>query len=292
MTKVASAVLRICDTFLFDCDGVIWNSNVLIPSAQALIQHLFDHEKNVFLITNNSRRSVKEYVSKCHGLGLSVSEKNIICTARVAACFLREKISDGEVYVVGESGISTELSESGVSHFGIGPDFPVDSSNPLHGVELRPNVKAVLVGFDSHFNYRKLMRGTAYINNGACFYATNEDAQLPGGNIVFPGTGSIVSAFRVASGKEPVVFGKPHKPMFDLLCQCCELDPSKTVMVGDNLYTDIAFGNKFGLHTVCVLTGVTNQALIDKVNCSPENELFRPKHVLQSVTDILNILKE
>lgn len=64
------------------------------------------------------------------------------------------------------------------------------------------------------------------------------------------------------------------------------------VLLTFSLYTDIAFGNKFGLHTVCVLTGVTNQALIDKVNCSPEDELFRPKYVLQSVTDILNILKE
>ncbi|CAH8501560.1 unnamed protein product [Schistosoma turkestanicum] len=181
-----SSVLRACDTFLFDCDGVLWNSNVLIPSSRELLQYLLDCKKNVFLITNNSRRSVKEYVSKCQGLELPVSEKNIICTARVAAYFLREKISDGEVYVVGESGISTELKEFGVPHFGIGPDSPIDSSNPLQGVELRPNVKAVLVGFDGHFNYRKLMQGAAYINNGASFYATNEDAQLPGGNAVLP----------------------------------------------------------------------------------------------------------
>lgn len=55
--------------------------------------------------------------------------------------------------------------------------------------------------------------------------------------MIFLGTGSIVSAFKVASGKEPVVFGKPHKPMFDLLCQYCDLDPSKTVMVGDKYVT-------------------------------------------------------
>ncbi|TNN12192.1 putative NipSnap protein isoform 1 [Schistosoma japonicum] len=291
MDKVASSVLRMCETFLFDCDGVVWNSNILVPSSQTLIQYLLDCKKHVFLITNNSRRSVKDYVSKCHGLGLPISEKNIICSARVAAHFLRDKISDGEVYVVGESGLSTELREAGVSHFGVGPDLPVDPSNPLQDVKLKSNVKAVLVGFDCHFNYRKLMQGTAYIVNGASFYATNEDAQLPGGNIIFPGTGSIVSAFKVASGKEPIVFGKPHKPMFDLLCKYCNLDPSKTIMVGDNLYTDIAFGNKFGLHTACVLTGVTNQALIDKVNQSPDDVLFRPKYIFQSVADILNILK-
>ncbi|CAH8557490.1 unnamed protein product [Heterobilharzia americana] len=136
------------------------------------------------------------------------------------------------------------------------------------------------------------MQGATYIANGASFYATNEDARLPAGTNVLPGTGSIVSAFRVASGKEPIVFGKPHKPMFDLLCKYCDLNLSKTIMVGDNLFTDIAFGNKFGLHTACVLTGVTNQELIDKVNNTPGDELFRPEFVFQSVADILNILKE
>ncbi|VDP98904.1 unnamed protein product [Trichobilharzia regenti] len=222
MVKVAS-ILRGCETFLFDCDG----------------------------LENN---------------------KNIICSAHVAATFLRDNPPDGEVYVIGESGISTELKKFGIPHHGVG-------------------VKAVLVGFDSHFNYRKLMQATSYISKGASFYATNEDAQLPGGNIVLPGTGSIVSAVKVASGKEPVVFGKPHKPMFDLLCKYCDLDPSKTIMVGDNLYTDIAFGNKFGLYTACVLTGVTNQKLIDKVNTTPGDEVLRPKFVFESVADILNILK-
>nr|CAH8849774.1 unnamed protein product [Trichobilharzia regenti] len=290
MVKVAS-ILRGCETFLFDCDGVIWNSNILIPSSQALIRHLLELKKNLFLITNNSRRSVEEYLSKCNGLGLPVSEKNIICSAHVAATFLRDNPPDGEVYVIGESGISTELKKFGIPHHGVGPDLPTNLANPLEGVQLKPNVKAVLVGFDSHFNYRKLMQATSYISKGASFYATNEDAQLPGGNIVLPGTGSIVSAVKVASGKEPVVFGKPHKPMFDLLCKYCDLDPSKTIMVGDNLYTDIAFGNKFGLYTACVLTGVTNQKLIDKVNTTPGDEVLRPKFVFESVADILNILK-
>ena len=33
------------------------------------------------------------------------------------------------------------------------------------------------------------------------------------------------------------------------------LEPSKTVMIGDRLDTDIDFGNQGGIETLCVLTG-------------------------------------
>ena len=52
---------------------------------------------------------------------------------------------------------------------------------------------------------------------------------------MFPplGTGVMVKAVATAAGREPEVMGKPHKPIFDVLMEKFDLDPSKTLMVGD-----------------------------------------------------------
>lgn len=48
-------------------------------------------------------------------------------------------------------------------------------------------ISGVIVGFDSHFNYMKLMKASSYIARGVPFYVTNEDAVLPCSNYRMPG---------------------------------------------------------------------------------------------------------
>ena len=54
--------------------------------------------------------------------------------------------------------------------------------------------------------------------------------------------------------------GKPDTWCFDLLRRQHNLEDvplSKFLMVGDNLSTDVVFGNKSGIDTLLVLSGVT-----------------------------------
>ncbi|GAA54481.1 4-nitrophenyl phosphatase [Clonorchis sinensis] len=57
----------------FPLVGVLWNSKGVIPGAIALLDRLFELKRNVFLITNNSTKSVEQYSEKCRTLGLPVS---------------------------------------------------------------------------------------------------------------------------------------------------------------------------------------------------------------------------
>ena len=55
--------------------------------------------------------------------------------------------------------------------------------------------------------------------------------------------------------------GKPDTWCFELMKRQHGLDgiePSNFLMVGDNLSTDIVFGNRCGMDTLLVLSGVTN----------------------------------
>ncbi|KAF8561206.1 hypothetical protein P879_05469 [Paragonimus westermani] len=307
-------VLRQCNTYVFDCDGVLWDSNKLLPGAVDLVNYLLETDRHVFLITNNSTKSVEQYSEKCCRLGLPVSEKNIVCSSNVAATYLQSKGISGPIYVIGHDGVGLELDKCGITHFGIGPDDPLNS-DPLYGICLDPNTSGVLVGFDDHFNYRKLLKATSYIARGVPFFATNEDAQLPAGDTVLPaclvmllffsiiflvrlyaasssspGTGAIVAAVKFASGKDPIVMGKPHQPTFDMLCRLHNIKVEKTIMVGDRLDTDIMFGNRFRMHTACVMTGVTDAELLAKIQTDPTAVELRPSFTFQSVEELFKTL--
>ncbi|THD22174.1 Nitrophenylphosphatase [Fasciola hepatica] len=284
------SLLRDCRTYLFDCDGVLWDSKGLLPGARDLIEYLFGTKRSVFLITNNSTKSTDQYADKCQKLGLPVTSTNIVCSANIAANYLSNHGIKGPVYVIGEAGIGLELDKLGITHHGIGPDNSPDG-NILSDVKIESNTTCVLVGFDIHFNYRKLLKATSYICKGLPFFATNEDAQLPADDLVHPGTGSLVAAVKFASCKEPIVVGKPHQPVFDFLSQRHNIDASKTIMVGDRLDTDIAFGNRFGMHTACLMTGVTSTELLNKVMSTPDDAILRPTLVYDSACDLLNAVR-
>ena len=79
---------------------------------------------------------------------------------------------------------------------------------------------------------------------GCLFIATNDDAVLPTGPsspVSIPGTGTFVTAMKTSVGRDPIILGKPHRTMFDVLASTHNLDPTRSCMVGDRLDTDIAF---------------------------------------------------
>jgi NagD protein len=84
---------------------------------------------------------------------------------------------------------------------------------------------------------------------------------------------------QTATGVEPYVVGKPNPLMFRTALNHLDVHSEDTVMVGDNLRTDIRGGIESGLETVLVLSGMTAEADIAR---SP----FRPNHVVRSVGEI------
>lgn len=82
-----------------------------------------------------------------------------------------------------------------------------------------PEVGAVLVGFDLHINYKKLAKAFTYLhaNKDCHFLATNSDLTFPAGGTVYPGTGALLAAVTAPLERKPLVLGKPHQPMLDVI---------------------------------------------------------------------------
>ncbi|KAI4159343.1 MAG: hypothetical protein LQ342_006666 [Letrouitia transgressa] len=234
------------DVFLFDCDG-----------------------KQVVFVTNNSTKSRADYKAKLQSMGIPASVDEVFGSSYSAAIYISRILSlppdRRTVFVLGESGIETELDSESVPHIG-GTDpalnraiTPADYVSIASGDALDPAVGVVLAGLDFHVNYLKLALAHAYLRRGAVFLATNVDSTLPSAGALFPGAGSI-SAPLVAmmGGEKPVALGKPSQAMMDAIEGKFQFDRIRTCMVGDRLNTDIKFGIEGRLGgTLCVLTGVT-----------------------------------
>ncbi|XP_020270698.1 phosphoglycolate phosphatase 1B, chloroplastic-like [Asparagus officinalis] len=108
------------ETFIFDCDGVIWKGDTLISGVPETLDTLRSKGKRLVFVTNNSTKSRKQYGKKFETLGLNVNEEEIFASSFTAAAYLKsiDFPKDKKVYVIGEEGILKELELAGFQYLG------------------------------------------------------------------------------------------------------------------------------------------------------------------------------
>ena len=143
----------------------------------------------------------------------------------------------------------------------------------------------VVACLDFEFSYEKLKNACFAIFQGARFVATNTDPTLPVEDRLLPGAGSIVAAISKATGKRPLVIGKPSRRIMDIALKRLGVDGSETVVVGDRLSTDVRAGKRIGAFTVLVLTGASSLADLERWRYG------QPDLVLNSISELPRALK-
>lgn len=166
-------------------------------------------------------------------------------------------------------GLEEELDNVGIAHCG-GSD-PADNvfipPRDYSSVTEDPTIGAVLCGFDAYVNYKKYCKAHMYLtkNPGCHFLLTNTDGTFPSGGELYPGSGAMSAPLVYSSKVTPTVIGKPNKHMMDAILASNDFDPKTTLMIGDNLETDILFGQNSGIETLLVMTGEKRESTMRNV---------------------------
>jgi 4-nitrophenyl phosphatase len=227
------------DTVVCDIDGVIVLGNDPIPGVADALNRLDNSGIGLRFITNNSTKTRAAIARRlAETVGYETSVANIINSGWATGRFIAETVE--RVYVLGADGLRETLRETGI---GVTDDWRA--------------ADAVVVGLDFELTFRTLTEASLAVQNGAMFYATNTDHSYPASEGQYPGAGALVAAVSTATGRKPIVCGKPHQPMRDLLAGFAGESP---VMIGDRPETDIALGKAMGWATALVLSGVTATA--------------------------------
>lgn len=259
MTEYEAAIL--------DVDGTIVRGEELLPNVTDGLRAIDAAGCSRLLFSNNPTRGGAHYRTKLEPHGINVDPDAVFTSATVSAEYLATTHPNETVYIVGDDRLEAILS-----------DAAVELTDDPDAAEV------VLGSIDSDFSYDTLRESIRALEGDVPFYGTDPDVTIPVDDGLIPGSGAILAAMEAVAGREPdAILGKPSNIAAAAAMTYLGTDPERTLVVGDRLGTDIALGNRAGMTTALVLTGVTERA--DVASAAVE-----PDHVLESLADVGTLL--
>lgn len=254
------------ELFVFDLDGTVYIGDNEIDGSFEAINKLRAMGKCICFFTNNSSRMHTDYIARLNNLGLRTYSDEIYTSGQVTCEYLLDNYRGQKVYLLGNERLKSEFELYGIEVVDEDPDICV-------------------IGFDTSLTYERLYKFCSYINNGLPYIATHPDYFCPAPNCPMPDIGALIEAIRLTVGRTPdIVMGKPHKTAGQRLAMKYNLPAKKIAMVGDRLYTDVAFGKNCGFVSILVLSGETTPDML-------KGSKVKPDYIFDKVKDIIPMLE-
>lgn len=253
--------------FLFDMDGTIYEEDRLFDGTLEILKKITDKGGRYVFITNNSSKSVKDYIDKVNRMGIEADEENFFTSAQATVLYLKENFPGAVVYCQGTQSLVDELKSQSIEVV----------------CQVSQEAKVVLVGFDTELTSEKLRNTCEMLGKDVAFIATNPDLRCPVSFGYVPDCAAICTMLEFATGRKPVYIGKPEPTMVDIVRRKYGYTKDETIVIGDRLYTDIASGLNAEVTAVCVLSG---EATVDDIIGGQ----IKPTYTLNSVKDMVEML--
>lgn len=262
--------LRKIRLFLFDMDGTLYLGDQLFPPCRELLDIIRRQGKRYLFMTNNSSKSVGDYVAKMERLGVPAKEEDFLTSSQATAGYLAEHYPTAKIYLAGTRSFEKELKSHGLTVV----------------TRREEGIGCIVCGFDTELTFAKLEDLSILLTGSDTpFIATNPDLVCPTEYGYVPDCGSVCQMLYNATGRKPLVIGKPSPLMPQLAQKAWGCRPEETMLVGDRLYTDIACGLNAKIPTLLVLSGETDEKMA-------EESQFQADQVMRDIGELLEELKK
>lgn len=250
-------------SILFDIDGVLYEGNRAVEGAAETIQWCQNSSIPHLFLTNTTSRSRIDLVDKLAQFGIKTNSNKIITPAVVAAKWLKEN-THGDIAIL--------LPESTKTEF---------DTLPVVEVNTAQRVSAIVVGdLGEQWGFSILNRTFQLLMEqpkpilialGMSRYWKAEDG-------LRLDTAPFVVALEHASDVHAVVVGKPAATFFQAALTTIAADAENTIMIGDDIRSDVGAAQALGIKGILVQTG--------KYKVSDLEQNIEPDAVIKSIADL------
>ena len=261
-------LLKRMQLYLFDMDGTLYLGDQLYPFTIELLQTLRKTGRKYLFMTNNSSKSVEDYVKKLAKLGIPSTREDFITSSQATAYYLKAHHNGKKLCVCGTKSLKKELNMEG---------FTV--------TENVDETEVIVMGFDTELTFQKL-HDVSYLlltRPDIPYIATNPDYVCPTEFGYVPDCGSVCDMIYNATKKRPVVIGKPSPLMPELAMEKWGFTKDETCVVGDRIYTDIASGIHAGITGILVMSGETDAEILAASDVKPHLILQDAGEILEAI---------
>ena len=256
--------VRPYDNVLLDLDGCVWVGDAALPGAADAVAALREAGKQLLFLTNDVRHAPEGFVRKLWKLGVQASLDEILSVGSAVQYWLAERYS-GTAYVVGAQALVDHVADAGL--------------RVVNNTPFATRADIVVVAGHDDVRFEELKIASQAVTRGAELIGATRDANFPMPDGPWPGTGAILAAIEVASGRQAsFVVGKPEPVMYAAALD--RLGSGRTIGVGDRLDVDVTGARRAGLDSALVLTGATSREQADAAQP-------RPTYVADSLAELV-----
>ncbi len=256
------------ELILFDLDGTLYVGNQAIPGAIEAISQLRQRGLELRFLTNTTTKSHVELLNQCVALGFTIAPEELI-SAPAAACLELQAIQQTinrplRIWPVVADAIKTDFST-----------FAWDEQAPDF---------IVLGDIGDAWSLSLINRLFNAMHSGAELIALHKNRFWQTTDGLKADIGFFVAGLEYVCSKTARVMGKPNRDFFQRVLDSAGIPAANTLMVGDDIDSDIGGAQQLGIRGCLVKTGKFRQSYF-------EQSAVVPDYVITSVADVLTLFK-